>query len=305
MRYHEIRIEVASAHREPLSELLCEHALTFQECDQTTLDPPPAGRVRFQLYLSDEEAAGLPELQAAVHELLPEGEAPNFERRERDDAEWIDAWKRYFTTRRMGRIAIVPSWESTEHTAEPGEITLHLDPGRAFGTGGHATTRLCLQLLDTLEPRPQAKAVLERLRTGGGDPEILDVGCGCGVLAIAALKLFPRARAVAIDIDPEAAEVTLENAERNQVSERITSDTTPIEEVPGTFPLTLCNLTGPTLHELAVELSRRVAPGGLLVLSGILQIESAEVAARFTAQGLTQLAEEKEEEWTGLLLCRP
>jgi ribosomal protein L11 methyltransferase len=312
MRYYEIRIEVPSAHREPVSELLCEHALTFQECDQTTLDPPPPGRVRFQLYLSDEEAAEVPELLQAVHELLPTDAAPTVEQRERDDAEWIDTWKRYFTTRRIGRIAIVPSWESDAHAPQPDEITLHLDPGRAFGTGGHATTRLCLQLIDGLQARPEAAAVVAALAQPGSEAAresqgvtILDVGCGCGVLAIAALRLYPSARARGIDIDPEAAEVTRENAERNEVAARLLADTTPLEEVPGRYPLILCNLTGPTLHELAAELGARLAPGGLLVLSGILTAEAPEVLARFTAQGLAVRAEEREDEWTGALLQRP
>lgn len=307
MRYHEIRIEVPSAHREPITGLLWEHELTFQECDQGTLDPPPPGRVRFQLYLTDDQAAEVPELLSAVHELLPPGAAA-IEQRPRDDAEWIDAWKRYFTTRRIGRdgrIAIVPSWESAAHTPAPGEITLHLDPGRAFGTGGHASTRLCLQILGELDEQPEARGAVAALDAGGDGELIADVGCGCGVLALAALKLFPRSRAAAIDIDPEAIEVTLENAEINGVTDRLRSDTTPLGELGGGYLLVFGNLTGPTLHELAQALAARLSPGGLLILSGILTEEAAGVADRFTALGLKLIRDEKEEEWTGLLMQLP
>jgi ribosomal protein L11 methyltransferase len=95
---------------------------------------------------AEAEAVDVEELLAAVHEQVPEGAQLQIESRDRHDDEWRDAWKKYFATRRIGRIAIVPSWERQNHKAEPDEITLWLDPGRAFGTGGHATTRLCLSL---------------------------------------------------------------------------------------------------------------------------------------------------------------
>lgn len=297
MQYQEIRIELASEHAPPLVELLCERELGFQECDQTTLDPPPPGRARFRLYIPKDEAAAVPELVEAVHELVPPEAAVAIALRDRDEDEWRDAWKRYFTTRRIGRIAIVPSWEAAAHTPLPGEVTLAMDPGRAFGTGGHATTRLCLRLIAELQAEPAFAAAAPL--------SILDIGCGCGVLAIAALLLWPAARVLGVDIDPEAIEVTAENAERNGVADRLRAETTLVDEVPGQFALLLANITGPTLLELSTAIAARLLPGGALILSGLLQTEAAAVKARFGALGLRVVRDETEEEWAGLLLRQP
>jgi ribosomal protein L11 methyltransferase len=134
---------------------------------------------------------------------------------------------------------------------------------------------------------------------------IFDLGCGCGVLAIAALLLWPRARAVAIDIDPEAIEVTLENAERSGTSDRMTTATAPIGELAGRFALVLANITGPTLIELAGAIVERVEDGGAVILSGVLSSEADQVLARFTALGLRCDRHEFEEEWSGILLRKP
>ena len=136
-------------------------------------------------------------------------------------------------------------------------------------------------------------------------PQILDVGCGSGVLAIAALRLFPQAAAVAIDTDLEAVEVTLENAERNQVTSRLHCDATPLEKLEKSFALVFANLTGPTLIELASSLAARLCEGGVLVLSGILESEVDGVAAKFLAAGLVETARATEDEWAALEYVRP
>lgn len=316
MQYREIRIDLNTEFAEHLTELFWERELNYQECDQSTLDAPPPGRTRFQLYLpleesppapaapeeAEAEAVDVEELLAAVHEQVPEGAQLQIESRDRHDDEWRDAWKKYFATRRIGRIAIVPSWERQSHKAEPGEITLWLDPGRAFGTGGHATTRLCLSLIDRLHQQAaqEAPLVAELLTQQTGAPQILDAGCGCGVLAIAALKLWPNARALGVDIDPEAVAVTMENAEENGVHLRTEAATTPLDELTAQFPLILANLTGPTLLELAKALAARLLPGGVMLISGVLQTEAAQVTARFEKFGLKRVLHEGEEEWASL-----
>ena len=291
MHYDEIRIELAAAEAEGLSDWLVREGLGFQQADETTLDPPPPGRVRFHLYVPPEGSAAV---LGALRDVLPaapvpDDPAPTVEVRSRDEDEWRDAWKRYFHTRRIGRLALVPSWEAAAHAPVAGEVTLHLDPGRAFGTGGHPSTRLCLRLMD-------------RLAAEGPLGDALDVGCGCGVLAIAALLYAPGARGLAVDIDPESLEVSRENAEKNGVTDRLRIEGTDLAEVPGRFPLVLANLSGPTLRALAAPIRRRLAPGGRLVLSGILTEEAGEVAPCFVAEGLILLAEEREEEWSALLL---
>ena len=190
------------------------------------------------------------------------------------EEEWRDAWKKYFHVTRIGRrTVIVPSWE--RHDAAPGEIVVELDPGMAFGTGTHASTRLVLE-------------ELERLADAGAAPDrILDVGAGSGILAIAAAKTWPAARVVAVDNDPIAVRTCAENCAANGVGERVESAPTPVEDVPGTFPLVLANIQAHVLRALKAGLVARCAPGGTLILSGLLTPQAEPVAAEF---GLTVVA---------------
>jgi ribosomal protein L11 methyltransferase len=210
------------------------------------------------------------------------------------EAEWRDAWKRYFhVTRITPRIVVVPSWETYEAVA--GDVVLDLDPGMAFGTGTHASTRLCLGELD-------------RLATSGAAPDrFLDVGAGSGILAIAAAKLWPASRGLAIDNDPIAVAACVENIAHNKVDDRITSAVTPVEEVPGTFPLVLANIQAHVLLALREAICARLAPGGTLVLSGLLTPQAAGVAGDYAAGGL-ELVEVRPDsddpQWSSAVLKR-
>ncbi len=326
MRYCEIKIELANEEKAAVHTLLLKRQLSFQEADAGTLDPPPEGRTRYFLYLAEEERGQIPPLVEAVRQVVP---AAEIDVRDRDEEEWRDVWKKYFTTRRIGRLAIVPSWEAAAHRPDDDEVTLHLEPGRAFGTGGHESTRLCMLLLERLlsrfryrvglfnrladrlgvrgasRPSPLLSVTAENQPVAPGSaPQIFDVGCGSGVLAIAALRLFPEHTAVAIDIDPEAIEVTCENAVRNQVQDRLRCDTTPLAEVAGRFSIVLANLTGPTLIELAAELAAHLEPGGVLIVAGILEAEVHTVQAALLAQGLIETTRATEGEWAALEYLR-
>jgi ribosomal protein L11 methyltransferase len=211
------------------------------------------------------------------------------------EAEWRDAWKRYFhVTRITPRIVVVPSWESYQAVA--GDVVLDLDPGMAFGTGTHASTRLCLGELD-------------RLATAGAAPDrFLDVGAGSGILAIAAAKLWPAARGLAIDNDPIAVAACVENIAHNKVDDRITSAVTPVEEVPGTFPLVLANIQAHVLLALREAICARLAAGGTLVLSGLLTPQAAGVAGDSAAGGLELVAvrpDSDDPQWSSAVLRRP
>src|SRR5690349_13589335 len=144
------------------------------------------------------------------------------------EAEWRDAWKRYFKVSHLTRqFVVVPSWE--RYTPGQGEVVIDLDPGMAFGTGTHASTRLVLE-------------VLQAIADAGGIPgRILDVGCGSGILAIAAVKRWPEATCIAVDNDPIAVQATGENAAVNHVGDRIAASTTPLTEIAERFPLVLAN----------------------------------------------------------------
>lgn len=186
------------------------------------------------------------------------------------EAEWRDAWKRYFKVSRLTRqFVVVPSWERYEPTGD--DIVIGLDPGMAFGTGTHASTRLVLE-------------ELQQLADDGTQPQrILDLGCGSGILAIAAAKRWPNATCVAIDVDSIAVEVTRENAAINQVTERIVATTESITE-SDTFSLVVANIQADVLTNLVAMLVAHTA--GTLVLSGLLTEQAAPLAREFEAAGM-------------------
>lgn len=173
----------------------------------------------------------------------------------RDDS-WRDAWRDHAALWRSGRVVVCPPWVPAVLAA--GEIELVIDPGEAFGSGSHPSTRGCLELLQRHLPGP--------------DPswEALDVGCGSGVLGLAAL-LLGADRARGIDIDPAALEATRHNAEANGLLARVEVDGAPLRSVSGRFDVVLANLLIPDIELLGKDLVAHVAPGGLLVLGGLLE----------------------------------
>ncbi len=193
------------------------------------------------------------------------------------EAEWRDAWKRYFhVTRISPRIVVVPSWETYQPT--PDDVVIALDPGMAFGTGTHASTRLVLEELDRLAAE------------GPAPTRVLDVGAGSGILSIAAVKLWPAATVVAVDNDPIAVAACAENAGVNAVGDRVASAATPVGDVDGQFELVLANIQAHVLRELLPGIAPRVAPGGTLVMSGLLSPQAEAVAEAYAAVGFTVVA---------------
>jgi ribosomal protein L11 methyltransferase len=171
----------------------------------------------------------------------------------------------------------------------PGMVEIVLDPGMAFGTGTHPTTSLCLAALsDLLAARPGAS--------------VLDVGTGSGLLAIAAAKLGA-GRVAANDNDPVAIEVARENAERNGARLELTG--AAVGEIAGAFDLVVANILANTLVELAPDVAARVAPGGTVLLAGILVPQEDEVRAAYVAEGLRPALERRDGEWSLLTLERP
>lgn len=204
-----------------------------------------------------------------------------------EDTDWIDAWKRHYVAQRIGRVVIVPSW--AEEELRPGEVALTLDPGMAFGTGLHPTTRGCLELLQAIEPMPAS---------------VLDVGCGSGILALAALRLGT-GRAVGIDTDPLAVVASRENANRNGLGNRFEAREGTLPAVAAErYPLVLANLVAVVLVGLAEPLAAHLAPGGTLLASGIIEPRALEVEAAMRAAGLAVTARRVDGEWVSLRLGR-
>jgi len=200
------------------------------------------------------------------------------------EEDWASSWKEHFKPLPVGnRLLILPSWEKANPAEDRQVITL--DPGMAFGTGGHETTRLCLECLEQIlssEPRL--------------DEPLLDLGTGSGILAIAAAKLGAT-RIDAVDIDPQAVLVADENCRLNRVADAVVCSTTPLEQLPTGYRLILANILAEELVRMAPELTRRLLPGGLLVLSGILAEREPYVIDGFTPQPLTLEASLSAGEW--------
>jgi ribosomal protein L11 methyltransferase len=212
------------------------------------------------------------------------------------ESEWLDTWKQYFHTAHITRrIVIVPSWES--YVPQPDEIAIALDPGQAFGTGAHASTRLVLQEIEALSD------------AGGRVDRFLDVGCGSGILAIAVAMLWPGSSGVAVDVEPPAVDAATENCVKNQLTGRIAVSATPLAAIPGEFDLILANIQADVLRALAPDLASRLAAGGRLILSGLLT-QHAEDTGRYVAEagGLTLVATRRADDdpdWSSVLLERP
>ncbi|HEX7346573.1 MAG TPA: 50S ribosomal protein L11 methyltransferase [Candidatus Limnocylindrales bacterium] len=207
------------------------------------------------------------------------------------DADWAEAWKAHFPVMRVGRrLVIRPTWR--EHVAAADDVVLALDPGMAFGTGLHPTTRLCLAALEPLG----ADGRLQGAR-------VLDVGCGSGILAIAALKLGAAA-ALGVDTDPVAIEATIENAARNAVTDDLSAreGSLPTDEEP--FDIVLANLIAGVLIPLAPLLRDELRSGGTLLASGIFVDRETEVTAAFDAADLTVEGRTSEGDWVALRLRR-
>jgi ribosomal protein L11 methyltransferase len=266
------------------------------------VDPTRPAIVRAYLPASDPDvlAAALGRVRRDLGHLQAFGLRPIGELVTRvvDEADWAEAWKAHFPVLRVGRRLVVrPTWR--RHRRARGEVVLALDPGMAFGTGLHPTTRLCLAAVERL-------ADTGALATGharDGAARVLDVGCGSGILAIAALKLGAGA-AVGVDTDPIAVEATIANARRNRLVRRLRAMHGRLPTSDGPFDVVLANLIASLLVELASALREELHPAGTLVASGIFIDRESEVARSFAAAGLLVTQRSVDGDWVALEATR-
>ena len=201
--------------------------------------------------------------------------------------DYLDSWRDYATIYRAGnRIVIRPPWVQYEPKAS--ELIVWMDPGRSFGSGSHPSTRLALAELEQL---------LE------GNESVLDVGCGSGILSVAAARLGAT-EVLGIDIDPASVEVTTKNAKSNGVDELVTASAIALEEVTGTYDVVIANMLAPLLSSYGPTLVKMVRAGRRLVFSGLLssQIERVVDACRPLRLLTTRRCESDEGDWVSLTL---
>ncbi len=213
------------------------------------------------------------------------------------DAGWAELWKANYHPMRVGsRLVVVPAWLYDSFRADPArrssgvptDVPLLMDPGMAFGTGTHPTTQLCLGLIET------------HLRPGD---TVLDLGCGSGILAVAAAKLGARS-ALAVDIDPESVRATGENAQANGVADKIETRLGSIDVAlsqNSKFNITVANIIAPVVVRLLGQgLGRTLAPGGTLIVSGILAEQAENVAVALREAGLVVVEQRQIDDWIGM-----
>ena len=211
------------------------------------------------------------------------------------EEDWATAWKAYFPVLRVGRrIVIRPTWR--RHRREAEDVVIAMDPGMAFGTGLHPTTRLCLAALEPLADDGRLTGARNGRLTGA---RVLDVGCGSGILAIAALRLGA-ASALGVDTDPIAIESTDANASRNGLARRTRARVGSLPSGEPPFDVVLANLIAGVLVPLAPALRRDIIDGGTLVASGIFIDREAEVRSAFEAAGLLVTDRLAEGDWVAL-----
>lgn len=205
-----------------------------------------------------------------------------------NDSDWNENWKKYFHATEIGkRLTIVPSWE--EYDNRENRVLLHIDPGAAFGTGTHATTSLCLELLQ------------DYIKDGSA---MLDIGCGSGILAIASVLLGAE-YAVGVDIDAQSVKTARENAELNGVSDRtefIVGDLA--EKVSGRFPVVCANIVADVVIRLLDGAEKYIADGGVLIVSGIIDIRENDVLEAAEKHGYEISQKRYRDNWCAFALRR-
>ncbi len=202
------------------------------------------------------------------------------------DQDWMSEWKKGWEPLVIGqRLLVAPSWK-LDQVKEDDRVIIQIDPGMAFGTGTHETTRGCLEMLEKYWP------------PASGSGSLLDVGTGTGILAIAAIKLHPGSRVSAFDVDPEAIEVALENAEINRVAEDIEIEVNKLGSYQGQeFDVVLANLTADVIIPLAPEFPAVMKPQGILIVSGILREQGDDVITALKTQQFELVESKPDGEW--------
>jgi ribosomal protein L11 methyltransferase len=207
------------------------------------------------------------------------------------DRNWNSSWRRFFSPQRIGReFVVAPPWAKLPRLGRRHLIVI--EPGMAFGTGTHATTRGCLEFIERSTRTLRGKKF-----------HALDVGTGSGILSIALAKMGA-AKVIALDNDPVALEVAAENLRYNGVDKQVHLSGRSINDVQQSFLIAVANLTAETILEIGEPLAARVAPNGALIVSGLLKTKAAPVVQYFCDRGFRTQKRTAEKEWITLLLMR-
>lgn len=290
----ELAIEVPLPAAEVLADAVGELTGGVELRDAETIVRVQGGRsLIVALTTPEAEADVMAAVEAACARLRAAGVSPDpmtLARREAHEDEWRDIWKRYFKTQRVGKSFVIrPSWEP--QAAIAGDRVIDIDPGRAFGTGGHASTRLVIAMAEELADRQVSRFV--------------DLGCGSGILSMAATLLWRGARGLALDVDSEAVATTLENLALNRIT-TVEARVGSLADVPLSPPcdVMLANIEATVLVPLAPAFPACLAPDAAVILSGLLATDVEQVLRAYEAAGFQLEARRDEDEWSALRLRR-
>jgi ribosomal protein L11 methyltransferase len=285
MRWIELTVESPSDSVEAVTAILLD--MGCQGVAEQGTDPR---RVTGFLAL-DDLASQLESLRERIARLPEFGLSPGgpVNGRPVEEADWANEWRKYFHPVEIGkRLVVMPSWE--EYSGDPARVIVEIDPGQAFGTGGHATTRLCLEALDEL------------IRPG---MVVADIGTGSGILAIAAARLGA-SLVYATDIDLLPRTVSRENVERNGLAEVVhVLEIDAFDEQARDCDLVVANIVAAVIEEIAPTIPARLKPGGLLVASGIVDELLPGVLEALVGAGLELIEIREDEIWRAIVARKP
>jgi ribosomal protein L11 methyltransferase len=300
VKWLEFSISTTPEYVEPISELFRrygESGVVVEEVgdwdpDQVSgeLAPPTSVTVRTYIPLDATAQSRREMIDIGVRLISLLQPMGDLEERELEEDEWETAWKSHFTLLRVGkRLVIKPTWQ--EYTPADGEEVVELDPGMAFGTGHHPTTRMCLEELE--------RRILPGMR-------ILDLGTGSAILAVAAAKLGA-AEVMALDIASDVLPVARTNVDSNGVTQkvRVLGGTLPQQQVKqASFDLVVANITAHAIAELAHSIAEVLVPSGVLAASGILVEHQADVEEALSNESLEVVERRYDDDWVLLVAAR-
>lgn len=302
MKLLEVCVETDGEAVEAVTALLQQYGQGGVVIEEDHDEPRPMPRVRVKVYLLPEQEPELRKIEQGIWHLgqiYPINEPTS---RWLEEQDWAEVWKQHYTVQHIGkRTVIKPSW--LDYTLAAEEIVIELDPGMAFGTGLHPSTRLCLGALE------------DHLQPGA---KMLDVGTGSGILSIAAVKMGA-GPVVAIEIDELALQVSRENMERNGVADRIDlrhASLAPIADVPweretpilnatgewtGAFDLLVMNILAHVIAASAMQIRECLAPGSKFIVAGIIESQAHLVVEAFQEAGLEITERRMEHDWVSFI----
>ncbi len=290
-RWVEVSLRVDAALSDTVADLLATYGYQGVALEREGIMPdkwdegtlPPATHYTVRAYLPDDDA--LPPARYALEQALQRYpvEPPIY--RDVAEEDWAEAWKKHYHPIRIGeRLVVRPVWETTVDS-RPDDIEIVLDPGMAFGTGTHPTTQLCLRALEMLMP---------------ADAHVLDLGCGSGILSVAAAKLGA-ARVYGVDVDPVAVEAALENIERNNVTDAVTLATGSLADVLAdgrTYEFAAVNILARIIIEMCDHsLGDVLKPGGIGIFSGVIEPQVPSLEAALQRTGLIPVRRLQQGDW--------